>query len=123
MLHNKALYVVTSYGMYLDYAEENLEYVWKVEITMTFWEFGDKFLKHMLIYNTSRLLYPDYDHMRMTVVQNKYHRRKRGRPSAYIAEKGKITKPELGSAIRTRYKVGRLCGGMENFQKYIDLVA
>ena len=121
MLHTKDLSVVNAYDMHLDCAEGNIEEEWKVEITMTLWEFCDNLSEQMLIYKPSHRVYPGDKWICMVFVYNQGKRRKHVRPSADRDEKGTINKYDLRSANHTRKKLVWLCVDMDKFQKNIDL--
>ena len=58
MLHAKKIAIATSYAMYKEACEGNLDPDWKIENPVSFWEWRDKLSKQMLQYDPADQLYP-----------------------------------------------------------------
>ena len=116
--HVKALDVVVSYDMYIEYAEVKFNESCHIREPMTFWEFREKLSKKIIAYKPNiRFYWGDYN-MRVYVAQIS-KQQKRGRKKTENYYNNTIASNTFKGVRHTRHRTGRLCGDMEIFQKHV----
>ena len=125
MLHAKKIAIATSYAMYKEACEGNLNPDWKIENPVSFWEWRDKLSKQMLQYDPADQLYPGDELFRAVTSLPKKKRKSSsngpGRPSKKSKEKSPVfvDKVDLCVEIEKDEKDRRLCGDLTCFSSHV----
>ena len=101
MLHAKAMVCAIAYGIYIECSEGNLNPAWKVDKTLSFWEFRDKLGRQLLSYDPRYGHYPGDKLMRSYTAMNKDQRHQK---KAQSSKRNKSSSVDNRSAASSKRK-------------------
>ena len=117
--HGLGFVLLTTYDMYRECAEGDLDPDWKCNI-VPYWDFLDELATQMLQYNPQKLLLPGDEKLRLHTQINKKRKRLVQRDYNKDPEEGMSEEQIRVALIGKRNVVPRLCGDLKNIGEHVD---